>query len=196
MSIPSAGVTSAGRSAIHRHAAPSIARSGPPGIASTYIHTQLKAGVEVRFSAPAGSLYLSKDTGRPVVIVAGGTGAAPFLSLLEYWFERGFENNHQIHFFFGVRSRRDLFWHDRLQEWARTKKNFHYIPALSNPAPDDRWGGETGFIQFIVDKHVAAPSDADAYLAGPPIMVREAAKVLHSKGIGKERIHYDEIAVQ
>ena len=87
----------------------------------------------MRFSAPAGNLYLRKDTGRPIVIVAGGTGAAPFISLLEYWFENGFEKNNEIYFFFGVRSRRDLFWHERFQEWARTKTKFRYIPALSSP---------------------------------------------------------------
>jgi NAD(P)H-flavin reductase len=62
--------------------------------------------------------------------------------------------------------------------------------------PDDKWDGETGFIQLIVDKHIAAPSDADAYLAGPPVMLREAVKVLNAKGIGEDRIHFDEIAVQ
>ena len=168
----------------------------PPGIATTYMHTQLKRGDEVRFSAPTGTLFLRKDTGRPIIIVAGGTGAAPFISLLEYWFENGFEKNNDIYFFFGVRGRRDLFWHDRFQEWARTKPRFRYIPALSNPAPGDKWDGETGFIQAIVDKHIAAPSAADAYLAGPPIMMREAVKVLNSKGVGKERIHFDQIVVR
>jgi Na+-transporting NADH:ubiquinone oxidoreductase subunit F len=177
-------------------AGPPPGKNVPPGIASTYIHTQLKTGDDVRFSAPAGSLYLREDTGRPIVIIAGGTGAAPFISLLEYWFEKGFEKTNEIYFFFGVRSRRDLFWHERFQEWARTKTKFRYIPALSSPAPGDKWEGETGFIQWIVDKHIAAPSDADAYLAGPPIMVREAVKVLNSKGIGKEHILFDEIAVQ
>ena len=176
-------------------AGPPPGKNVPPGIASTYVHRQLKAGDDVRFSAPTGKLFLRKDTGRPIVIVAGGTGAAPFLSLLDYWFENGFEKNNEIWFFFGVRSRRDLFWHDRFEEWSRTKR-IRYIPALSNPAPDDKWDGETGFIQLAVDKHIAAPSDADAYLAGPPAMMRETVKVLHSKGIGKERIHYDEIAVQ
>jgi Na+-transporting NADH:ubiquinone oxidoreductase subunit F len=177
-------------------AGPPPGKNVPPGIASTYIHRELKPGDEVQFSAPAGSLYLRKDTGRPIVIVAGGTGVAPFMSLLEYWFENDFEKNNEIYLFFGVRSRRDLFWHERFQEWARAKTQFRYFPALSNPEPNDGWGGETGFIQLSVDKHIAAPSDADAYLAGPPIMVREVVKVLTSKGIAKERIHYDEIAVQ
>jgi len=179
-----------------KHAGPPPGKGVPPGIASTYVHTKLKAGDDVSFSAPVGNLYLRKDTGRPIVIVAGGTGVAPFLSLLEYWFENQFEKNNEIYFFFGVRSRRDLFLHERFQGWAQAKAKFHYIPALSNPAPADNWKGETGLLQLIVDKHVAAPSDGDAYLAGPPMMVREVVKVLNAKGIGKDRIHTDPIAVR
>jgi Na+-transporting NADH:ubiquinone oxidoreductase subunit F len=176
-------------------AGPPAGKNVPPGIASTYIHTELKIGDEVSLSAPTGNLYLRQDTGRPIVIVAGGTGVAPFISLLEYWFEKGYEKNNDIYLFFGVRSRRDLFWHDRFQDWGRAKPKFRYIPALSNPAPADNWDGETGYIQLIVDKRIAAPSDADAYLAGPPVMMREAVKVLTAKGIGRDRIHFDEIAV-
>lgn len=176
-------------------AGPPPGKDVPPGIATTFVHTRLKAGDEVRFSAPAGSLFLRKDTGRPIIIIAGGTGAAPFLSLLEYWFENRFEKNNQIYFFFGARAKRDLFYNERFRAWAAGKK-IRYFPALSNPEPGDGWQGETGFIQTIVDKHIAAPSDADAYLAGPPIMVREAVKVLNSKGITKDRIHFDEIAVR
>ena len=179
-----------------KYAAAPPGKDVPPGIATTYIHKHLKVGDEVSFGAPTGNLYLRKDTGRPIVIIAGGTGVAPFISLLEYWFEQGMEKNNDIWFFFGVRSRRDLFWHDRFQEWARTKPKFRYVPALSNPGPEDKWDGETGFIQLIVDKHITGPSDADAYLAGPPIMVREAVKVLNAKGIGQDRIHHDPIAVQ
>jgi Na+-transporting NADH:ubiquinone oxidoreductase subunit F len=168
----------------------------PPGLASTYVHQHLKPGDTVRFSAPAGNLYLRKDTGRPIIIAAGGTGAAPFISLLEYWFENHFEKNNEIFFFFGVRSKRDLFLHERFQAWASEKKKFHYIPALWSPAGDDQWQGETGFLQTVIDKHIQAPSDADAYLAGSPAMLREVVKVLNAKGIGKDRIHYDEIAVR
>ena len=168
----------------------------PPGLASTYAHTQLKVGDVVRFSAPMGNLRLPKDNGRPILIVAGGTGAAPFVSLLEYWFENELERNNEIYFFFGVRSRRDLFLHERFQKWARENKNFHYIPALSSPASEDDWQGETGYIQTVVEKHTAPIEDADAYLAGPPIMVREVIKVLNAKGITRERIHFDPIEVR
>lgn len=176
-------------------AGPPPGKDVPPGVASTYVHSRLKVGDEVRFSAPAGTLHLRKDTGRPIIIVAGGTGMAPFLSLLEYWFENQFDKTNDIYLFFGVRSKRDLFYDDRFRAWEKEKK-LRYFPALSHPEPEDRWQGETGFIQTVVDKHIPAPSDADAYLAGPPIMVQETVKVLHSKGITKDRIHYDQIVVR
>jgi len=168
----------------------------PPGLASTYVHKQLKVGDMVHFSEPIGNLRLSEDSGRPIVIVAGGTGAAPFVSLLECRFESQLERNNEIYFFFGVRSRRDLFLHQRFLEWARTKKHFHYIPALSSPAREDDWQGNTGYIQTVVEKCTSPIEDAEAYLAGPPIMVREVVKVLNAKGITSERIHFDPIEVR
>ena len=168
----------------------------PPGLASTYIHDALKVGDVVRFSEPTGSLFLPKNERRPILIVAGGIGAAPFVSLLQYWFERKYNRQVQIQFFFGVRSQRDLFLHEKFLEWARTKKNFRYIPALSDPSKQDDWKGETGFINAVLDKYVTAPSPAEAYIAGPPIMIREVIKVLNAKGISGERIHHDPIEVK
>lgn len=170
-------------------------KDAPPGVASSFVHTALKAGDQVSFSVPAGNLYLRKDTGRPVIIVAGGTGVAPFVSLLEHWFEMGFERNNEIYLFFGVRANRDLFLDERFRAWEKEKK-IRYFPALSNPAGGDRWQGETGAIQSVIEKHLPAVFGADAYLAGPPIMVQETVKVLNAKGIGKDRIHFDEIAVR
>jgi len=177
-------------------ASPPRGKEVPPGLASSFIHKRLRVGDTLRISQPYGELFLRKDTGRPVLIVAGGTGAAPFVSLLEYWFENKFDQNNEIYFYFGVRAKKDLFFHEQFQEWARNKKNFHYVPALSNPDPGDDWKGETGYIQLVVDKYLKGPSDADAYLAGPPVMITETVKVLNAKGITKERIHYDEIEVR
>ena len=177
-------------------ASPPRGKDVPPGLASSFIHQRLQVGDTLRISQPFGELFLRKDTGRPVLIVAGGTGAAPFISLLQYWFENEFDRNNEIYFYFGVRAKRDLFFHEKFQEWAREKKNFHYVPALSNPDPGDDWKGETGYIQLVVDKFLKGPSDADAYLAGPPIMVTETVKVLDAKGITKDHIHYDEIEVK
>ncbi len=178
---------------IIKWARPPRGKDVPPGIASTFVHQHLKVGDVLEITAPAGDLYLRADTGEPIIIVAGGSGAAPFVSLLEYFFEKKFDKNNEIYFFFGVRSKRDLFLHDRFMAWDKSKPRFHYIPALSRPQPEDDWKGETGYVQIPLDKHIQGPSGAHAYLAGPPIMIREVEKVLRSKKITRDRTHYDEI---
>jgi len=165
----------------------------PPGLASTFVHTRLKVGTVLEITGPTGDLYLRSNTGEPIIIVAGGSGAAPFVSLLEYFFEKEFDQSNDIYFYFGVSSKRDLFLHDRFTAWNKSKPRFHYIPSLSRPKPEDDWEGETGYIQLALEKHTKGPSRAHAYLAGPPIMIREVEKVLRSKGITKDRTHYDEI---
>ena len=165
----------------------------PPGVASTYIHTRLQPGDVLHLSDPTGTLYLGQDSDRPILVVAGGSGAAPFVGLLEYWFEQGMDRTRTIHFFFGVRSRRDLILHGLFSKWAAEKRNFTYTPALSAPREGDDWNGETGYIQLSVEKYVEAPSEAEAYLAGPPIMVKMVTEVLRTKGIPDSRIFYDQI---
>ena len=165
----------------------------PPGLASTFVHTRLNVGTVLEITGPTGDLYLRSNTGEPIIIVAGGSGAAPFVSLLEYFFEKEFDQSNDIYFYFGVSSKRDLFLHDRFTAWNKSKPRFHYIPSLSRPKPEDNWEGETGYIQLALEKYTKGPSGAHAYLAGPPIMIREVEKVLRSKGITKDRTHYDEI---
>ena len=168
-------------------------KSVPPGIASTYLHTRLRPGDVIHLSEPTGTLYLGQDSSRSIVMVAGGSGIAPFVGLLEYWFEQGVDQNRKIHLFLGARCRRDLLLHKKFSIWAVQKRNFTYTPALSSPRKEDDWCGETGFIQLSVDKHVVAPSEAEAYLAGPPLMVKMVVEVLKDKGISDNRIFYDQI---
>ncbi len=180
---------------IKRVAAPR-GKDVPPGLASTYVHTRLGVGDLVRIGAPQGSLYLGIEKGRPIVVVAGGSGAAPFVGLLEYWIENGVDQTSTISFFFGVRGKRDLFLHDQFTRWASERQNITYFPVLSHPQPTDEWKGEVGHVQIALDKHLSARSTAEAYLAGPPIMLKEVVKVLKAKGVTSDRVHYDQIQVR
>ncbi len=180
---------------IKRVAAPR-GKDVPPGLASTYVHARLSVGELVRISPPQGSLYLGIEKGRPIVVIAGGSGAAPFVGLLEYWIESGVDQTSTISLFFGVRNKKDLFLHDQFTRWASERKNISYFPVLSHPQPTDEWQGETGYVQIALEKQLPAPSAAEAYLAGPPIMLREVVKVLKAKGVTSDRIHYDQIQVR
>ncbi len=168
----------------------------PPGLASTYVHTKLTPGTAVTFSDPIGSLYLGGDSTDPIICVAGGVGVSPFVGLLKYWFDQGLNEKRKVYLYFGVRSKRDLLLDSEFKQWARTKKQFAYVAALSRPEESDQWTGETGYINLVLDKHFEAPLAADVYIAGSPIMLRETVKVLTAKGLTDSRIHHDPIEVK
>ena len=168
----------------------------PPGLASTFIHQHLRPSDTVTFSDPIGSLYMPNDSTDPIILVAGGVGASPFIGLLKHWFDQGLDRQREIYFFFGVRSKRDFFLLGDLADWSRHRKNFKYIPALSHPDPADEWEGETGYINAVLDRRFPSPLKADVYLAGAPIMIRETVKVLNAKQVPDTRIHHDPIKVQ
>ena len=168
----------------------------PPGLASTFIHSELKAGDVVAFGEPMGALYSAGDGDRPILLVAGGAGVSPFVGLLEHLFEKKVNERRKIYLYLGVRSRRDLLLHDQFAGWVETKRNFSYVPALSSPEAADSWEGETGYINLVLDKHFPAPLDAEVCIAGSPVMLRETVKVLKAKGLADERIHHDPIDVR
>ena len=180
---------------IKRYDAPS-GKDVPPGVVSTYVHKHLKVGDTVTLSDPNGELYARNDSDRPIVVVAGGVGVAPFVCLMNYWFENKIDQQRKIYFFFGVRSMRDLILHDQFTLWDKTKKNFYYIPSLSDPQPGDGWEGEVGYINVTLDNYFKDSFDADVYLAGPPIMIRFTREVLKTKGITGDRVHQDPIQVE
>jgi NAD(P)H-flavin reductase len=156
----------------------------------------LKVGDEVTLSEPLGKLYAKSDSDRPIVVVAGGVGAAPFVGLLKFWFENKIDEQRDIYFFLGVRSKQDLLLHKEFTHLSETKKKFRYIPALSRPQETDNWKGETGYINLVLDRYFTENFDADVYLAGPPIMIKFARQVLAAKGIKGNRIHRDPIRVR
>lgn len=167
----------------------------PPGLASTFVHTRLREGDRLDFSEPMGSLYQPGAASDPIIVVAGGVGASPFIGLVNYWFEQKLNQQRKIYFFFGVNSKEDFFLEKELASWAK-KKNFVYVPAVARPAPEDNWKGETGYINAVLDRYFDELLQADVYLAGAPIMVSETIKVLTAKGVPAGRIHHDPVKVE
>ena len=167
----------------------------PPGLASTYVHTALRPGDVVRFSNPVGNLYPTNAAESraedPLILVAGGTGVAPFVGVLEHWFSKQPRPQRQIYLYLGVRAARDLLLDETLSRWDAADEGFRYVPALSRPGPNDSWEGETGYINTVLDRHFPTPLSADVSIAGSPIMIRETIKVLRAKGLDEKRIRHD-----
>lgn len=166
-------------------------RRVPNGIATTYIFDHLKVGDRAVINGPYGDFFL-QDTDRDIVCIAGGSGMAPIKSILWDMRDRGIRR--KTTYFFGARSRRDLFLVDELRALERDWPDFTFIPALSQPDPADAWSGESGLITAVIRRRLPPTPGAEAYLCGSPGMIDACIPVLHEKGFTDERIFYDKFA--
>jgi len=163
----------------------------PNGICTTYVHKHLKEGDTVMLNGPYGEFFL-RDTDRDIICIAGGSGMAPLKSILLDMAEH--ESPRTARYFFGARTGKDLFLLDEMKELEERMKDFKFIPALSEPQPEDNWTGETGLITDVVKRMAENASEAEAYLCGSPGMIDACVKVLKELGMPEERIYFDKFA--
>jgi len=163
----------------------------PNGICTTYVHKHLKKGDEITINGPYGDFVLS-DTDKDMICIAGGSGMAPIKSLLLYMQEKGIRR--KVRYFFGAKSRKDLFLVDEMKDLETKLPDFRFVPALSSPDAGDNWDGETGLITDVVARHIENASDKEAYLCGSPLMIDACVKVLTEKGMPDKNIFYDKFS--
>jgi len=161
----------------------------PGGLCSTYMHEILEENDEVYLTGPYGEFFLREDSEKDMICVGGGCGMAPIKSIICHLLEKGSGRN--ITYFFGARQKRDLFYTEELERFEREHANFKFIPALSEPVPQDEWTGEVGLITQVMQKYLKHDKNQEAYLCGPPPMIDASIGILTSKGIHVDRIYYD-----
>jgi Na+-transporting NADH:ubiquinone oxidoreductase subunit F len=172
---------------------PGAPDSVPPGIMSSFIFG-LKPGDKCIVSGPYGEFY-AKDTDAEMVFVGGGAGMAPMRSHI-FDLLRRLKSKRKITFWYGARSKREMFYVEDFDMLARENDNFTWHVALSDPLPDDNWEGYTGFIHNVlyeefIKKH-PAPEDCEFYMCGPPIMNTSVIKMLLDNGVESENIALDD----
>ncbi|HET6427888.1 MAG TPA: FAD-binding oxidoreductase [Phycisphaerae bacterium] len=165
-----------------------IVRLVPGGICTTWVFTMLREGDEVAFNGPYGEFRLSEDAAREMVWIAGGSGMAPFWSILRHMKESSIAR--KCTYFLGAVGRRDLFFVDELKRLADELPWFRFVPALSGQDAGE-WDGQRGLITEVVDRNLTGGADTEAYLCGSAGMIDASIKVLRAKGIPEERIYYD-----
>lgn len=164
----------------------------PNGICTTYVHSHLKVGDRVTINGPYGE-FRRNESEREMICIAGGSGMAPLKSILYDMKEKGMTER-KVRYFFGARSKRDLFLVDEMKALEHDLPNFKFFPVLSDKAPEDDWTGEEGLVTEAVDRHVPDVTEAEAYLCGSPLMIDACIKVLTANGMPEERIFYDKFA--
>ncbi len=165
----------------------------PGGLFSSYIEQQLRPGARLTLHGPYGNFYL-RDTEREALFIAGGSGMAPILSLLRDLVEQ--QSSRQVMYFYGARAHRDLFQLDELSDFEHRLPNFRFVPALSEPLPEDHWEGEIGLITEVVKHLTPSGAGKEAYMCGPTAMIDAALVTLTRLGVKEANIFYDKFVTK
>ncbi|MDX9968988.1 MAG: FAD-binding oxidoreductase, partial [Hydrogenophaga sp.] len=152
-------------------------RRVPGGRGTTWLHEQARAGDRVRLAGPYGRFFVRKSSPLPLLFMAGGSGLSSPRSMILELLAEGCTT--PITLVYGQRTRTELYYDAEFRALAERHPNFRYVPALSEPAEDDDWSGERGFV------HEAARAlfpqgfaGHKAYLCGPPPMVEACIATL------------------
>ncbi|MEG1342468.1 MULTISPECIES: benzoate 1,2-dioxygenase electron transfer component BenC [Pseudomonas] len=165
-----------------------LIRNVPGGLMSSFLTGLAKAGDNMTLAGPLGSFYL-REIRRPLLLLAGGTGLAPFTAMLEKIAEEGSE--HPLHLIYGVTNDFDLVELDRLQALAARIPNFSYSACVANPESQHPLKGYV--TQHIEPRHLNE-GDVDVYLCGPPPMVEAVSQYIREQGITPANFYYEKFA--
>lgn len=166
-----------------------IIRLVPGGVATKFVHKAMEVGDKIKITGPFGDFFLQEHSTRPIIMIAGGSGMAPIRSIIYKLMDQGFPR--KATYFFGARTKKDLYYTEYFLDIAKKFPNFKYVPALSTPLPEDNWDLDIGLITDVVRRHTDDLSGHEAYLCGSPGMIDACIKVLKEKGMPEEYIYFD-----
>jgi benzoate/toluate 1,2-dioxygenase reductase subunit len=165
-----------------------LIRNIPGGVMSGWLDQTAAPGARIGLVGPYGSFFL-RQTRRPVVMLAGGTGLAPLLSMLEALAEQGVQ--HSVHLIYGVTRDGDLVEIPRLERLSRRLPTLTWSTCVADPQSAHPLKGYV--TEHLAEHHLNA-GDCDVYLCGPPAMVEAVRQFFQTKGLAPAAFHYEKFA--
>ncbi|CAG9174282.1 Flavohemoprotein [Cupriavidus laharis] len=173
----------------------SVKREGggtqPPGYVSNLLHDHVNVGDEVKLAAPYGSFHIDVNAKTPIVLISGGVGLTPMVSMLKRAIQ---DPQRHVVFVHGARNSGVHAMRDRLREAAKTYSNFDLVVFYDDPLSQDVVGRDYDFAGLVdvkkIKDSVLLP-DADYYICGPIPFMRMQHDALKDLGIHEARIHYE-----
>ncbi len=168
-------------------------RHVPGGQFTDHVFGTMKVKDIMRISGPYGSFFL-RESDKPAIFVAGGTGFAPIKSILGHAFHH--QVDRQFVLYWGARQLRDLYLSSVPAQWQGEQGNFSFIPVLSEPAESDNWPGRNGYVHQAVLADFRDLSGYEVYACGAPAMVDAARRDFAARGLPEDAFFSDSFSYQ
>ncbi|GAB3283850.1 hypothetical protein GCM10027449_27290 [Sinomonas notoginsengisoli] len=171
-----------------------LVRTAPDGVMTTYLKERAAEGDTLTLEGPKGSFFL-RDVKRPVLMLAGGTGIAPQLAMLEKLkdsAESGDAPGFPIHLAYGATWDKDLVEVEVLERYAAAIPGFTFDTIVADAGSEHP---KKGYVtQHLLPEHLN-DGDVDVYLCGPPAMVDAVRRYFDGEGIVPANFYYERFAV-
>lgn len=164
----------------------------PPGLSSNFFHASLEEGDIVDVKAPGGGFFLDLSKNTPVVLIGGGIGLTPVLSMLNAIAESG--SKREVWFFYGVRNGKEHIMKDHFDKIRREHENVHICICYSDPEPSETQGKHFDHperVSVALFKRLLSSNNYDFYLCGPPPMMNSIVGDLEAWGVPEKNIHFE-----
>ncbi|MEA3411180.1 MAG: MOSC domain-containing protein [Pseudomonadota bacterium] len=180
------------RLSIKREAPPADHPDLPPGLSSNYFHDDVAPGTRLCVKAPRGEFWLDPGDDTPVVLLAGGVGVTPMISMLNALVAAG--SKRPVWFVHGTRNGREHAFGEHVRRLAAQHDNIHLHVQYSRPAPEDAEGQHyngVGHVSVDLLERILPPAAYDFYLCGPTPFMKSLYNGLLDWGVPEGRIHYE-----
>ncbi|NQU62224.1 MAG: 2Fe-2S iron-sulfur cluster binding domain-containing protein [Rhodospirillales bacterium] len=180
------------RLTIKREPPPPDQPDAPPGLSSNFFHDHVDVGTKINVKAPAGKFFLDVASDVPVVLLSGGVGLTPMISMVNTIVDQG--NGRDVWFIHGTRGRKEHALGDHVRQLAAKNANVKTHTVYEKAGPDCVKGqhyDSEGFITLELLQDLLGGTDFEFYLCGPPAFMKVIYNVLYDWGADETRIHYE-----
>ena len=163
----------------------------PPGRSSNHFHDDVQVGNTLQVRAPGGHFYIDRGEA-PVVLIGGGIGITPVLSMLNWSMAE--QPGREVWLYYGVRNGREIIKRAHLEALAATYPHFHLRLCFSDPLPDDQLGRDyhhQGRVDVALFRTELPLKPYHFYICGPTPMMESLVLGLEAWGVPASRIHYE-----
>ena len=180
------------RITVKRVLAPTGEAGLPPGLSSNHLHDRVREGDELRVKAPSGHFHIDPDSNLPAVLIGGGIGITPMMSMLRWCLAE--QPGRPIHLFYGVRHGGEQAFKQQLELLADSHAGFHLNVVYSRPDADDVQGRDfhhSGHIDVDLLRRVLPHGRHQFYVCGSPALMESLVPALAAWGVAAGDIHFE-----